>query len=229
MPRFKLHPLLLLASAILLPFAVSVFATLGLVLCLQAFGLVWLCLYRHPGRAAKMLAVFAGVFALYQAMLGLAHIRALAFVGMFAFMLLRVLPAMALVSLLLYDVETGEMVAALNQIHLPKNLVLGFTALLRFLPTVQMEMRTMRQALIMRRVRLSWARPVQAMEYFMVPVLYRTQILAEELAATAVTKGAQSPAKRTSLYGLRWHWADTMFTLALIVIFAASIGMGGGA
>lgn len=226
MSQSKLHPLLLLAATILLPFITSVFSALRLVVALEIFGFICLCLYKRLGRACKMLSVFIGAFALYQVMLLFSSVQVFIYIGMFTFIFLRVSPAMTLVSLLLYDVETAELVAALNQIRLPKNLILGFAVVMRFLPTVQDEIRTMRQALKLRRVKLSITKPLQAMEYLLVPVLYRTQILAEELAATAITKGAQSPVKRTSLYSLQWHSADTFFAIALTAIILVCIGTG---
>ena len=229
MSRFKLHPLLLLAAAVLLPFFTSLFGTLPLIVSLQALGFLCLCWCGRPGRALKMLAVFLGAFALYQGLLFFSSIQVLSYISMFLFIFLRIFPSMTLVTLLLYDVETGELVAALNQIRLPKNLVLGFAVVVRFLPTVQEEIRTIRQALKLRRVKLSPAKPVQAMEYMLVPVLYRTQILSEELAATAVTKGAQSPARRTSLYDLRWHKADSLFTMILTATMLLGIVTGGTA
>jgi len=227
MTNSKLHPLLLLSTTILLPFVISVFDSLLMIISIQLVGVILLCLYKRVKRACEMTVVFSVIFILYNTALHSPSIHVFAYLGMFTFVILRIIPPMMIASLLLYDVETGELLAALNQARLPKKLMIGCTAAIRFLPSVQDEIHIIRQALKMRRVKLSISRPLEMMEYLLVPVLFRTQIISEEMTANAITKGAQSPNRRTSIYSLRWNWMNTLFVAALSTTILICIGMGG--
>lgn len=227
MNNSKLHPLLLLSTTILLPFVISVFDSLLMIISIQLVGVILLCLYKRVKRACKMTAVFIVIYILYNTALHSSSIHAFAYLGMFTFVILRIIPPMMIASLLLYDMETGELLAALNQARLPKKLMIGCTVAIRFLPSVQNEIHIIRQALKMRRVKLSISRPLEMMEYLLVPVLFRTQIISEEMTANAITKGAQCPDRRTSIYSLRWNWMNTLFVAALSTTIFICIGMGG--
>ena len=82
----------------------------------------------------------------------------------------------------------GEVVAVFKKIHAPDGIALPVTFMLRFFPTVRSEFADVFAALRLRKL-LSWKHPLDAMEYIVTPVIFRSSRIAEELAASAESRG----------------------------------------
>ena len=68
--------------------------------------------------------------------------------------------------------------------------------MLRFFPTVRSEFSDVFSSLRLRKL-LSWKHPLDAMEYIVTPVIFRSSRIAEELAASAESRGISNPGKHT--------------------------------
>ena len=82
----------------------------------------------------------------------------------------------------------GEVVAVFKKIHAPNGIALPVTFMLRFFPTVRSEFSDVFSSLRLRKL-LSWKHPLDAMEYIVTPVIFRSSRIAEELAASAESRG----------------------------------------
>ena len=82
----------------------------------------------------------------------------------------------------------GEVVAVFKKIHAPDGIALPVTFMLRFFPTVRSEFSDVFASLRLRKL-LSWKHPLDAMEYIVTPVIFRSSRIAEELAASAESRG----------------------------------------
>ena len=76
-----------------------------------------------------------------------------------------------------------------------------------------------RESLKMRNINLSIKQPLKFLEYWLVPVLMRINLIAEEMTATAMTKGVESPMRRTSFYNVKMRTADWIFLTVILIIF----------
>lgn len=77
-----------------------------------------------------------------------------------------------------------------------------------------------------------FTRPVLILEAIAIPIVMRSASIAEELSASAVTRGIDNPAQRTSFIQLKVHAKDWMvlcfFLIAFVVLFSANTRYMGG-
>lgn len=108
---------------------------------------------------------------------------------------------------LTHTLSIGEMIETLERLRLPRQIVIPFAVMLRYLPTVKLEMHCIRDSLKIRGIDYSLfaflKSPVRWMEYMLVPILMRSVRLADELSATAMVRGIENNAKRAWIYGVR--------------------------
>ena len=98
---------------------------------------------------------------------------------------------------------------------------------LRFFPTFSEEIHNIYDAMRLRGIALSWknvfTRPMLILEAIAIPIVMRSASIAEELSASAVTRGIDNPAQRTSFIQLKVHAKDWMvlcfFLVAFVVLF----------
>ena len=85
---------------------------------------------------------------------------------------------------------------------------------LRFFPTFSEEIHNIYDAMKLRGIALSWknvfTRPMLILEAIAIPIVMRSASIAEELSASAVTRGIDNPAQRTSFIQLKVHAKDWM-------------------
>lgn len=94
-------------------------------------------------------------------------------------------------------------------------------------PTFSEEIHNIYDAMKLRGIALSWknvfTRPVLILEAIAIPIVMRSASIAEELSASAVTRGIDNPAQRTSFIQLKVHAKDWMvlcfFLIAFVVLF----------
>ena len=76
-----------------------------------------------------------------------------------------------------------------------------------------------RESLKMRNIHVKLSEPLKFLEYWIVPVLMRINLISEEMTATAMTKGVESPNKRTSFYNTKMKKVDFIFLGIVLLIF----------
>ena len=118
------------------------------------------------------------------------------------------IPVMMIAYILVKDIKSNELLSSFEQIHLPKKLMLSITVALRFFPTYKLEIKMIRESLKMRNIHVKLSEPLKFLEYWIVPVLMRINLISEEMTATAMTKGVESPNKRTSFYNTKMKKVD---------------------
>ena len=94
-------------------------------------------------------------------------------------------------------ISVGEMIETLERLHLPRQIIIPFTVMLRYLPTMKLEIHAIHDSIRIRGIRLT---PFCCIEYFLVPILMRSVRLADELSATAVIRGIENETKRAWIY-----------------------------
>ncbi len=110
---------------------------------------------------------------------------------------------------------------------IPRSITITFAMVLRFFPTFSEEIHNIYDAMKLKGIALSWknvfTRPVLILEAIAIPIVMRSASIAEELSASAVTRGIDNPAQRTSFIQLKVHAKDWMvlcfFLVAFVVLF----------
>ncbi|WP_372632330.1 energy-coupling factor transporter transmembrane component T [Cohnella sp.] len=152
-------------------------------------------------------------------------------VGVFFSLLgLRMLPVlMAAVSL--GKAPSGQMISALRAVRLPMGVLIALAVGSRFLPILKLEQEAIQTNAKLRGVSAAsprnWLRPLRTFEYTIVPLLMRSLKIADELAASAATKGIDHPGVKTSLYPVALRRRDIVALLVYAGWLAVVWGYGG--
>jgi energy-coupling factor transport system permease protein len=147
----------------------------------------------------------------------------------FGFMLyyfMRFIPVM-MAAAALGTASPGELIAALQKMRLPKSVIIPLAVSLRYMPGIAQEYRAIQEAARLRGVSLTLLgflkNPQITLECALVPLLMRSLKIADELAASAASRGIEHPGPRTSLRVVQFQWVDA---LVLLVVFILG-GIGG--
>lgn len=145
---------------------------------------------------------------------------------MFLFMVLRIL-MMVMAAQPVFGMPPGEVVAVFKKIHAPSGIALPITFTLRFFPTIRSEFADVFSSLRLRKL-LSWKHPLDAMEYIVTPVIFRSSRIAEELAASAESRGISNPGEHTcrrKLLFCKQDWLMCVIAVAITVMYFVLEGM----
>lgn len=215
----KLNPLTLVILNILFP--VVIFLGKGVIyetICLL-IAVAVLIIYKRYLQILKFVIGYL-IFLSLAYLLSISNIILIAdLFGTLVYIILRMIPVMMIAYILVKDIKSNELLSAFEQIHLPKKIMLSITVALRFFPTYKLEIKMIRESLKMRNINLSIKQPLKFLEYWLVPVLMRINLIAEEMTATAMTKGVESPMRRTSFYNVKMRTVDWIFLTVILIIF----------
>lgn len=142
------------------------------------------------------------------------------------FTLLKFMPVFMLAAWFMITTRTGELIAAFERMHAPKSVTIPLAVMVRYLPTLGVEFGFIRDTMRMRGIDCSPAnvvrRPLAMMEYVMVPLLMRCIKVADELAASATTRGIENECRRSCVRDVRMRLADAI-ALLLFAVFAVAV------
>jgi len=124
--------------------------------------------------------------------------------------------------------SVSEMLEALNRMKVPRSIGIPFSVLLRFVPTIKIELKALKENMKIRGIVTSrffpLLHPIKYIEYTLVPLLMRMIKISDELSASALIRGLDSDEKRVTLTELQFRWADLMigllgaFMIALMIV-----------
>lgn len=215
----KFNPLTLVILNILFP--VVIFLGKGIIyeIVCMLISIVVLAIYRRYSQILKFIIsyVFLSLVAYIISTCKITLITDL--FGTLVYIFLRMIPVMMIAYILVKDIKSNELLSSFEQIHLPKKLMLSITVALRFFPTYKLEIKMIRESLKMRNIHVKLSEPLKFLEYWIVPVLMRINLISEEMTATAMTKGVESPNKRTSFYNTKMKKVDYIFLGIVLLIF----------
>lgn len=110
------------------------------------------------------------------------------------------LPAMP--AYLLFRIPSGKLTASLRKLPIPAKAMLVLVVMLRFAPTIILEFGEVREAMkirgFLRSVPTVLRHPLNTLEYAIVPMVFRSLKIADELSASAIVRGIESPYKKQS-------------------------------
>ena len=163
-------------------------------------------------------ALILAPFYVYMCMKVGKHGPALVYNIMWAIMVLRIL-MMVMAAQPVIGMPPGEVVAVFKKIHAPDGIALPVTFMLRFFPTVRSEFSDVFASLRLRKL-LSWKHPLDAMEYIVTPVIFRSSRIAEELAASAESRGISNPGKHTCRRKIEFQKRDWIMCAIAVCVTA---------
>lgn len=139
----------------------------------------------------------------------------------FLMMIVRVFPIYLLLKLLMDKTPMDELLYSLDAIHIPKSLSIPLMVVYRYVPTILQEFRYVNESLKMRGLNLSFSslgHLIQTIENYMVPLLFRSEKLSEELSAASLCKGLSAYRKRSCCTDVKLTIADFLYLLGIIFV-----------
>lgn len=213
----RTHLLILLLMSLLTLIAGSSAQTIAVML----LGMLYLLALGLPRKAVQYGLLFIGCKA---AILALSGIVFGTFVIVF-YTVSRMIPLMMVASALL-ACSPSAIMCAFERMRLPKNLIITICLLTRFFPVIMQEMAAIRSGMRARGIFKRWysvlQKPALAYECFLIPLVVRCLKLSSELAASAVLRGIECTANRSSVHPIGIRAADGA---AILVFIALSAGI----
>ena len=123
--------------------------------------------------------------------------------------------------------SVSEMLEALNRMKVPRSIGIPFSVLLRFVPTIKIELKALKENMKIRGIVTSrffpLLHPIKYIEYTLVPLLMRMIKISDELSASALIRGLDSDEKRVTLTELQFRKTDLMIGLLGALMIALVI------
>lgn len=169
-------------------------------------------------------AAYLGELLLVPITYGFLNFLVVACCGIFS----RFMPGIAMGSYLVNSTTVSEFMAAMERMHLPQKLTIPLSVMFRFFPTVTEEYGAIGDAMRMRGVRFGGGKPMQMLEYRMVPLMVSCVKIGDELSAAALTRGLGAPVKRTNIckigFGIPDGIAMLVCALSLVILLTEKLG-----
>lgn len=125
--------------------------------------------------------------------------------GLLLYLVTNMFPMFIMAVVLVKTVSAGSLLSALSKMKVPKGIVLALSVAFRYVPTLIYEIRCIREARQMRGLKPSL---MEKMEWTMVPIMFRSLKLADELTASALTRGIDREGQRTEYLQLKMQGCD---------------------
>ncbi len=161
---------------------------------------------------------------------GTAHTSLLVWLGL----VFKCYPCCMIAAVMIGTTQIGEFMAAMAKWNIPRSVVIPLAIMFRYFPTLKEDWGHMKDAMALRGITqspLSFLKnPSQVVDAFYLPILVTASKAADELSASAITRGIENPRKRTSRLEIRMGSVDVI--LCLLFLAALLTGMlvtaGGG-
>jgi energy-coupling factor transport system permease protein len=151
-------------------------------------------------------AYFVEIF-LLSLTFGIVNFILLASVGLLA----RIMPGFMMGYFLVTTTTVSEFMAAMRRMHVTEKLAIPLSVMFRFFPTAREEFAAIGDAMRMRGVSIAGAKPLQMLEYRVVPMMMCSLKIGEELSVAALTRGLGSKVKRTNICDIGFRAQDIVF------------------
>ena len=131
-----------------------------------------------------------------------------------------------------FDIATktttvSDTLSAFRKMHLPDALIIPLAVFFRFIPTIKEEWQSIRRAMKLRGIGISFwnvlKSPMMNLEYVLIPLMMSTASIAEELAAASISRGLAKGVKRTPVIEVKLHALDYCLIIGvpimLVILF----------
>nr|WP_269213790.1 energy-coupling factor transporter transmembrane component T [Schaalia sp. lx-260] len=123
---------------------------------------------------------------------------------------------------LISSTQVAHLIAALSALKIPQFFIIPLAVMLRFLPSLSVELHNIHDAMRLRGIDVSphkiMRHPIRTAEYILVPLLTSTTRMADELSASALLRGLGRKGPHTSRITLRCSLGDIYILCGLCVL-----------
>ncbi len=122
--------------------------------------------------------------------------------------------------------RVGDFLTSMEKMHIPKGIIITMAVVFRYLPTVKQEFYYIKNTMRLRGIGINakniMLHPLKTIEYSIVPLVIRCMTIADELSASAMTRGLDLETKRVSYREVKIGIPDILITC----VFAVAIVSG---
>lgn len=126
---------------------------------------------------------------------------------------------------LVASTTSGQLIAALTRMRLPRAVIVPVTVMLRYVPTAVADLRAIFDTMRLRGVAPSAGRvllhPGRTVEFILVPLLASSTRIADDLTASGLVRGLGKRGRRSSIWAIGFGWADVLVVLVLAALVAS--------
>ena len=189
---------------------------------LTLMGFIYLVLQKNY-KFLRACIVILGVLATLLYLIRYHDLHMILFSEFYVLMFWNLFPV-AIVGWDLLTTSPGELASFMSKIKLPAPFILGLLVMFRFFPTMKSELKNVLKSMKNRgltNISQVLGHPFVTFEYILIPCLLRCIQIADELAVSAVARGAERPGTRGSYYAKTFTFFDgcmiTTWTITVIV------------
>ena len=121
-------------------------------------------------------------------------------------------PILMALALFTKTTKMSDLISAFQKMHLPMTFVIPFIVMIRFMPTVSDEWESIKKAMLFRGIKFDLKnlllKPARTIEYILVPLLFSSMSLMEELSSSAMARGLDSNRKRSCYSTVKMKFRD---------------------
>lgn len=134
------------------------------------------------------------------------------------FMITQFAPVMITVWYCISTTKISEFMAAMNRMHAPQGLSISLAVMMRFFPTLAEEYRSICDAMKMRGIAFGGGKITKMITYRLIPLLFSSISIGDELSAAAITRGLGAPVRRTNVCEIGFHVYDFLMMIVMSVM-----------
>lgn len=141
--------------------------------------------------------------------------------GSFFSFFTRFMPLTLGVCILMQTTEVTQLITSLENMRLPPQIILPLSVMLRFFPSLIQDASYIRQAMKTRGIGIARmvAHPMQTYEFFVIPMLMRVLLTANELAASAETRGLSINCTKTQFLIVKMRVFDYILLVTMLFMY----------
>ena len=136
----------------------------------------------------------------------------------------KVYPVCMLSTLILSTTKVGEFLSAMSYARISKKITIPLAVMLRYIPTVREDWMYIKDSMCLRGISPSFVgfikNPALTIECIYSPMIIMASKAADELTIASITRGIESPKKRTSIIEIHFDIQDVIALIIGVVITA---------
>lgn len=129
--------------------------------------------------------------------------------------------AMMMIEFLKKKTTMPNIVSAMQTMKFPNLIAIPFIVICRYMPTLKEDCRHLKDSLKIRGIKASgvqfFVHPIESLEFMIVPILFRSIRVAEELSTSVLLRGIENYKNRTNIYPLKFTKIDIEYTLFTVI------------
>lgn len=129
--------------------------------------------------------------------------------------------AMMMIAFLKKKTSMPYIISAMQTMKFPNVIAIPLIVIFRYMPTLREDYGYLKDSLKIRGVRTSGIRllvhPIRSLEFIIVPLLFRSVRVAEELSTSVLLRGIENYKNRTNMYPLKFTRIDFIYALFTVI------------